>query len=54
MNVTSIQVSLDFWIKLASKSQILAAMSSSSSDDVTQSVRPSVRSCVRPGPFFDS
>ena len=28
----------------------LAAMSSSSSDNVTQSVRP----CVRPGPFFDS
>ena len=32
----------------------LAAMSSSSSDDVTQCVRPSVRPSVRSGPFFDS
>ena len=32
----------------------LAAMSSSSSDNVTQSVRSFVRLFVRPWPFFDS
>ena len=36
--------------------QFLAAMSSSRSDNVTQSIRPSfrsfVRSCFRPCPFF--
>ena len=41
---------------MTGSNSFLAAMSSSSSDNVTQSVRPSVRVCfrpwVRPGPFF--
>ena len=37
---------------LVSTNIILVAMSSSSSDNVTQSVRPSVCPSVRPGPFF--
>ena len=39
---------------LVRTNMFLAVMSSSSSDNVTQSVRPSVRPFVRPWPFFDS